>query len=161
MCYTNIILILLDKYCKMEPCMPNCPANGSEHCDVLCPTNSTCNGAPNTHGEHECLVCCCFPINMLAYIVTTPCCMCNMCCSISFKSNTVVTEPPKLSLPYETSTNTSEEPWGVDLSYTPTLLRESITRTSLSGTERRECTSNWDSAEHIVLERQPQTEPID
>ena len=27
----------------------------------------------------------------------------------------------------------------------PTLLRESITRTSLSGTERRECTSNWDS----------------
>ncbi len=37
-------------------------------------------------------------------------------------------------------------PWGADLSHTPTLLRESINRTSLSGTERRECTSNWDSA---------------
>jgi hypothetical protein len=37
-------------------------------------------------------------------------------------------------------------PWGADLSYTPTLLRESINRTSLSETERRECTSNWDSA---------------
>ncbi len=31
-------------------------------------------------------------------------------------------------------------PWGADLSYTPTLLRESITRTPLG------CTSNWDSA---------------
>jgi hypothetical protein len=31
-------------------------------------------------------------------------------------------------------------PWGADLSYTPMLLRESITRTPLGGT------SNWDSA---------------
>lgn len=33
-----------------------------------------------------------------------------------------------------------------DLSYTPMLLRESITCTSLSGPERRECMSNWNSA---------------
>ena len=49
--------------------MPGCPANASEHCELLCPSNSTCNGAPNTGGEHECMVCCCFPIHILAYRV--------------------------------------------------------------------------------------------
>ncbi len=35
---------------------------------------------------------------------------------------------------------TAAVPWGADLSYTPMLLRESITRAPLG------CTSNWDSA---------------
>ncbi len=70
----------------MEPCMPGCPSNADEHCDVLCPTSSKCNGASNTNSEHECFVCCCFPINLIAYIITIPCCICNMCCSKEIKT---------------------------------------------------------------------------
>lgn len=62
-----------------EPCMKGCPSNASEHCDVLCPKTSSCNGAPNSRGEHECMSCCCFPIYLVAYIVTTPFCCCNAC----------------------------------------------------------------------------------
>jgi hypothetical protein len=44
-------------------------------------------------------------------------------------------------------------PWGADLSYTPTLLRESINRTP-SG-----CTSNWDSAViHTILTKYNKTD---
>ena len=68
----------------MELCMPSCPANEAEHCDILCPENSTCNGVPNNRGEHECMLFCCFPLHILAYIIITPCCLCNMCCSVLY-----------------------------------------------------------------------------
>lgn len=65
----------------MEPCVRGCPTDTTSHCEVLCPSSSTCYGAPNTRDEHDCFVCCCFPIHLLTYILTTPFCICNMICS--------------------------------------------------------------------------------
>lgn len=59
--------------------MPGCPDSIGTHCDVLCPSTSTCNGGANTRDEHECLLCCCFVPNLIAYIISTPFCICNMC----------------------------------------------------------------------------------
>lgn len=90
----------------MEPCIPNCPANEAEHFDILCPENSTCNGVPNNHDEHECMLFCCFPLNLFAYIITMPCCICNICCSMNNNESDTVCTDIELSSPTGNLTST-------------------------------------------------------
>lgn len=91
-------------YNQYDRCMPGCPDNIGTHCEVLCPSTSTCNGDVNTRNEHECLLCCCFVPNLIAYIISTPFCICNMCykTGITMKQNAIansITVIPSKTLP--------------------------------------------------------------
>lgn len=75
-----------------KSCMPGCPSNANEHIEILCPSKTSCHGIPNDKYEHDCTICCCFPVLLLGYIITLPFCICNVVSLCCYKDDTVGTD---------------------------------------------------------------------
>jgi hypothetical protein len=88
---------------------PGCAGTYNEQCEILCPKVITC-GAGN-EVDPECINIVCFPTHLLMFIISIPCCICNVAMKYRDEHKTIIItdQPSKLECSYETKSPQNEE----------------------------------------------------